>query len=80
MEILLKVQSNIAGLLLNIFDDITLDCGGEGIPMLQYLLDQDIGQIMTSKFKMEDGVGESETVNGDGVTVWVHRRLPQTYQ
>jgi len=68
LEFLLKVQSDIAELLLDVSDDFTLSGGGEGIPTLRQILDQVFGQITTSKIKTKDGVGKGETfVDGDGV-------------
>lgn len=68
LELLLEVEGDVAKLLLDVADDFTLGGGGEGVPSLGQVLDQEIGEVTTSEIKTKDGVGEGETfVDGNSV-------------
>jgi len=63
-----KVQGNVAELLLDIANDFSLSCGGEGVTTLGHDLHEVGGEIATSQVQTEDGVGEGVTfVDGDSV-------------
>merc|ERR1719367_2098804 len=65
-HLLLKVKGNIAELLLDVTDDLTLSGGGERVASLCEDLHQVVGKLTSSKIKTDDGVGESITlVDGD---------------
>merc|ERR1719281_2275171 len=67
-HLLLKVKSNIAELLLDVTDNLTLSSGGERVTPLGEDLHEVVGQLTASQVKTEDGVGESITfIDGDGV-------------
>merc|ERR1712018_364028 len=67
-HLLLKVQSNIAELLLDVTDNLTLSSGGEGVTSLGEDLHQIVGQLTSSQVQAEDGVWEGITfIDGDGV-------------
>merc|ERR1712227_673084 len=67
-HLLLKVKGNIAELLLDVTDNLTLSGGGERVASLGEDHHQVVGKITSSKVKTEDGVGESVTfVDGDTV-------------
>merc|ERR1712168_974043 len=67
-HLLLKVKSNIAQLLLDISDNLSLGSGGEGVTSLGEDLHQVVGEFTASKVKTEDGVGEGITfIDGDSV-------------
>merc|ERR1712193_389703 len=67
-HLLLKVKSNIAELLLDITDNLTLSSGGERVASLGEDLHEVVGQLTASQVQTEDGVGESITfIDGDGV-------------
>merc|ERR1711973_517992 len=67
-HLLLKVQCNIAQLLFDVPDNLTLSGGGEGVATLSEDLHQVVGQLTTSQIEPEDGVGKSITfIDGDGV-------------
>jgi hypothetical protein len=68
LDLLLKVESDVAELLLDVTDDFTLGSGGEGVTALSQDLHQVVGQVTTSHVDTGDGVGEGETlVDGDNV-------------
>ena len=68
LQLLLKVESDVAEFFLDVADDFTLGGGGEGVTTLHQVLDEEIGKIATSEIKTEDGVRHGETfVNGHGV-------------
>ena len=68
LHLLLKVKSNVAELLLDVTDNLTLGGGGEGVATLGEDLHEVVSQITTGQVQTEDGVGESVTlVDGDGV-------------
>merc|ERR1719323_1954248 len=67
-HLLLEVKGNIAELLLDVTDNLTLGGGGERVASLGEDLHQVVGELTSSKVKTDDGVGESVTfVDGDGV-------------
>jgi hypothetical protein len=68
LELLLKVEGDVAELLLDVTDDFTLGGGGEGVPTLHQVLDEELGQVTAGKVETGDGVRERETlVDGHGV-------------
>merc|ERR1719283_302556 len=67
-HLLLKVKSDVAKLLLDVADDLTLSGGDERVSSLSHDLHEVVSQITSGQVKTQDGVGESETfINGDGV-------------
>merc|ERR1719436_2314048 len=67
-HLLLEVKGNIAELLLDVTDNLTLGGGGERVASLGEDLHQIVGKLTSSKIKTDDGVGESVTlVDGDTV-------------
>merc|ERR1719362_2299618 len=67
-HLLLEVEGDVAQLLLDVPDDLTLGGGGEGVSTLSQDLHEVVGEISTSQVETEDGVGESiPLVDGDGV-------------
>merc|ERR1719471_2001247 len=59
---LLKVKGNIAELLLDVTDNLTLSCGGERIASLGEDLHQVVGELTSSKVKTDNCVWESITL------------------
>merc|ERR1712223_1608660 len=67
-HLLLEVKGNIAELLLDVTDDLTLSSGGERVASLGEDLHQVAGELTSSQVQTEDGVWESITfIDGDGV-------------
>merc|ERR1719515_290141 len=67
-HLLLEVKSDIAELLLDVTDDLTLSGGGERVTTLSEDLHEVVGELTASQVQTEDGVGESITlVDGDTV-------------
>merc|ERR1711972_1137795 len=67
-HLLLKVKGNIAELLLDVTDDLTLGSGGERVASLGEDLHQVVGQLTASQVRTDDGVWESITlIDGDSV-------------
>merc|ERR1719508_341916 len=65
---LLKVKSDIAELLLDVTDNLTLSSGGEGVATLSEDLHQVVGEFTSSKVKTDNGMGKSITfIDGDTV-------------
>merc|ERR1711973_335733 len=65
---LLEVKGNIAELLLDVTDNLTLSGGGERVTTLSEDLHEVVGELTASQVQTEDGVGESITfIDGDGV-------------
>merc|ERR1719481_2341125 len=60
-HLLLKVQGNIAELLLDVTDNLALGSGGEGVATLSEDLHQVVGELTASKVKTNNGMGESIT-------------------
>jgi hypothetical protein len=68
LDLLLKVESDVAKLLLDVTDNFTLSGGGESVSALSKDLHQVIRQVTTSHVDTRDGVRKGETlVNGDDV-------------
>merc|ERR1712183_1146594 len=67
-HLLLEVKGNIAKLLLDVTDNLTLSSGGERVATLGEDLHQVVGELTSSKVKTDDGMGESITfIDGDTV-------------
>merc|ERR1712186_252578 len=67
-HLLLKVKGDIAQLLLDITDNLTLSGGGERVTALSEDLHEVVGELTASQVQTEDGVGESITlIDGDVV-------------
>merc|ERR1712131_93156 len=67
-HLLLEVKGNIAELLLDVTDNLTLSGGGERVASLGEDLHQVVGELTSSKVKTDDGMGEGITfIDGDGV-------------
>merc|ERR1719154_108869 len=58
---LFKVKGNIAKLLLDVTDDLTLSSGGERVATLSEDLHQVVGEFTTSKIKTDNGMGKGIT-------------------
>merc|ERR1719516_712636 len=58
---LLKVKGNIAELLLDVTDNLTLSGGGEGASAFGKDLHEVVGELTSSKVKTDDGVGKGIT-------------------
>merc|ERR1712098_112636 len=61
-NLLLEVKGNIAELLLDVTDNLTLSGGGERVASLGEDLHQVVGELTSSKVKTDDGVWESITL------------------
>merc|ERR1719193_1390119 len=67
-HLLLEVKGNIAQLLLDVTDNLSLGSGGERVTSLGEDLHQVVGKFTASEVKTEDGVGKGITfIDGDGV-------------
>merc|ERR1719150_2985161 len=67
-HLLLEVKGNIAELLLDVTDNLTLSGGGERVTTLSEDLHEVVGELTASQVQTEDGVGESITfIDGDVV-------------
>merc|ERR1739847_245657 len=67
-HLLLEVKGNIAELLLDITDNLTLSGGGERVTALSEDLHEVVGELTASQVQTEDGVGKSITIiDGDVV-------------
>merc|ERR1711889_16062 len=67
-HLLLEVKSNIAELLLDVTDDLTLSGGGERVAALSEDLHEVVGELTSSKVKTDNGVGKGITfIDGDTV-------------
>merc|ERR550534_2235204 len=65
---LLEVEGDVAKLLLDVTDDLTLGGGDKGVTTLGEDLHEVVGQVASGQVETQDGVGESVTlVDGDGV-------------
>merc|ERR1719187_2198158 len=58
---LFKVKSNIAKLLLDVTDNLTLSSSGKGIATFSKDFHQVVGELTSSKIKTDNGMGESIT-------------------
>merc|ERR1712155_230115 len=67
-HLLLEVKGDVAELLLDVTDNLTLSGGGERVAPLGEDLHEVVGQLTASQVKTDNGVGESITlVDGDTV-------------
>merc|ERR1719187_2181354 len=67
-HLLLEVKSDIAELLLDVTNDLTLSGGGERVATLGKDLHEVVGEFTASQVETEDGVGESITlIDGDAM-------------
>ena len=67
-HLLLEVKSNVAELLLDVTDNLTLSSGGEGVTSLGKDLHEVVGELTSSQVQTEDGVWEGITfIDGDSV-------------
>merc|ERR1719474_479870 len=65
---LLKVKGNIAELLLDVTDNLTLSSGGEGVTAFGKDLHEVVGELTSSKVKTDDGMGKGITfIDGNSV-------------
>merc|ERR1712229_41537 len=65
-HLLLEVKGDIAELLLDVPDNLTLSSGGERVTALSEDLHEVVGELTASQVQTEDGVGESITlIDGD---------------
>merc|ERR1711931_624234 len=65
-HLLFEVKGNIAELLLDVTDNLTLSGGGERVTTLSEDLHEVIGEFTTSQVQTEDGMGKSITfIDGD---------------
>jgi len=73
-HLLLEVKGNIAKLLLDVTDNLTLSGGGERVTTLGEDLHEVVGELTASQVQTEDGMGESITfIDGDGVGYTITR-------
>merc|ERR1719238_1755909 len=67
-HLLLEVKGDIAELLLDVTDNLTLSGGGERVTTLSEDLHEVVGELTASQVQTKDGVGESVTfIDGDVV-------------
>merc|ERR1712079_58655 len=67
-HLLLEVKGNIAELLLDVTDDLTLSGGGEGVASLSEDLHQVVGELTSSEVKTDNSMGKGVTlIDGDTV-------------
>merc|ERR1712152_98322 len=67
-HLLLEVKGNIAELLLDVTDDLTLSGGGERVATLSEDLHEVVGELTSSEVKTDNGVGKGITfIDGDTV-------------
>merc|ERR1719348_2286647 len=67
-HLLLKIKGNIAELLLDVTDNLTLSSSGERVATLSEDLHQVVGELTSSKVKTNYGMGEGITfIDGDTV-------------
>merc|ERR1712079_503562 len=65
---LLEVKGDIAELLLDVADNLTLSSGGERVTTLSEDFHEVVGELTASQVQTEDGVGKSITlIDGDSV-------------
>merc|ERR1712121_38438 len=60
-HLLLKVKGDIAELLLDVTDNLTLSSGGERVATLSGDLHQVVGELTSSKIKTDNSMGKSIT-------------------
>ena len=61
-HLLLEVKGDIAQLLLDVTNDLTLSCGGEGVASLGQDLHQVVGQVTSGQIQTDDGVRKGVTL------------------
>merc|ERR1739844_8290 len=67
-HLLFKVKGNIAELLLDVTDNLTLSSGGERVATLSKDLHQVVGELTSSKIKTDNSMGKGITfIDGDAV-------------
>merc|ERR1719431_1679555 len=67
-HLLLKVEGNIAKLLFDVADNLSLGGGHHGISSLGHDLHEVVGQISSCQVETQDGMRQGKTfVNGDSV-------------
>merc|ERR1719412_3505830 len=67
-HLLFEVKGNIAELLLDVTDNLTLSSGGERVATFSEDLHQVVGEFTSSKIKTDNGMGKSITfIDGDTV-------------
>merc|ERR1719422_513212 len=67
-HLLLEVKGDVAQLLLDVTNNLTLGSGGEGVAPLGEDLHQVVGQLTASKVETDNGMGKGVTlVDGDAV-------------
>merc|ERR1712073_2603 len=67
-HLLLEVKSDIAELLLDVTNDLTLGSGGERVATLGEDLHEVVGEFTASQVETDNGVGESVTfIDGDAM-------------
>merc|ERR1719283_382176 len=67
-HLLLKVEGDVAKLLLDVADDLALGGGYHGVASLGHDLHQVVGQVASGQVETQDGVGKGVTlVDGDSV-------------
>merc|ERR1719210_1416462 len=65
---LLKVKGNVAELLLDVTDNLSLSSGGEGVASLSEDLHEVVGKFTSSKIKTDNSMGKGITfIDGDTV-------------
>jgi hypothetical protein len=68
LHLLLEVKGDVAKLLLDVTNDLTLGGGGERVTALSQDLHEVVSQVATSEIKTEDSVGKSITlIDGNSV-------------
>merc|ERR1719309_1039514 len=64
----LEIESDVAELLLDVADDLTLGGRDHGVASLRHDLHEVVGQVASGQVETQDGVGKGVTlVDGDGV-------------
>merc|ERR1719427_843635 len=67
-HLLLEVEGDVAKLLLDVADDLTLGGGDHGVASLGHDLHEVVGQVASGQVETQDGVGKGVTlVDGDGM-------------
>merc|ERR550534_1670320 len=73
-HLLLKVKGNIAELLLDVTDNLTLSSGGERVATLSKDLHEVVGEFTSSKIKTDNGMGKGITfIDGDTMGYTISR-------
>merc|ERR1712142_966297 len=64
-HLLLEVKGNIAELLLDVTDNLTLCSGGEGVTTLSQDLHEVVGELTASKVKTDNSSGTARGIEGE---------------